>query len=318
MQRLVPLFLYLSSQAQVTSFSFSPYNDARFLFHGPTMTSVLQSRNHPLTSLTATVGKSEDEQKINSARSRFVTVCLSMVVVYARGAPSVFFLAHIHTHTLTNSSRRFHTLIHCRYRTDINALSQLLDSNEEQKLEEMKRLIQDIQEVRRTSPEVSHGIIHHVSMILMCIISYHHHHHSQHHHRHDRIDTTLHPQVALPRKVREALAEYHHAETKYGTDSREAKIAYEYFVDISHARDLHPDRHQDEGESEGGEKGDVHSSMVLEEALNAIHVLEELKEIAFVEKTILDRFGTTDFEIGEGFLEREIGREDDDTYGLWV
>eukprot|EP00804_Cyclotella_cryptica_P005103 CCRYP_011545-RA/>CCRYP_011545-RA protein AED:0.32 eAED:0.32 QI:228/1/1/1/0.66/0.5/4/1572/233 len=233
MQRLVPLFLYLSSQAQVTSFSFSPYNDARFLFHGPTMTSVLQSRNHPLTSLTATVGKSEDEQKINSARSR--------------------------------------------YRTDINALSQLLDSNEEQKLEEMKRLIQDIQEVRRTSPE-----------------------------------------VALPRKVREALAEYHHAETKYGTDSREAKIAYEYFVDISHARDLHPDRHQDEGESEGGEKGDVHSSMVLEEALNAIHVLEELKEIAFVEKTILDRFGTTDFEIGEGFLEREIGREDDDTYGLWV
>ena len=120
--------------------------------------------------------------------------------------------------------------------------------------------------------------------------------------------------MALPRKVREALAEYHHAETKYGSDSREAKIAYEYFVDISHARDLHPDRHQ---EDEGG-KEDVHSSMVLEEALNAIHVLEELKEIAFVEKTILDRFGTTDFEIGEGFLERDIGREDDDTYGLWV
>jgi hypothetical protein len=115
------------------------------------------------------------------------------------------------------------------------------------------------------------------------------------------------------------LAEDHHAETKYGSESREAKVAYEYFVDISHARDLHPDRHQDEAVEEGEEDVAGNSSMaVLEEALNAIHVLEELKEIAFVEKTILDRFGTTDFEIGEGFLEREIGREDEDTYGLWV
>lgn len=117
--------------------------------------------------------------------------------------------------------------------------------------------------------------------------------------------------MALPRKVREALASYHNAEQKYGSDSREAKIAYEYFVDISHAQDLHPDRHLGDGT-------DVYSESVLKDSLNAVHVLEELKEIAHVEKNILDRFGTTDFEIGEGFLEREIGRDDEDTDGLWV
>lgn len=115
-------------------------------------------------------------------------------------------------------------------------------------------------------------------------------------------------QVALPQRVRDALVSYHSAEQKYGVDSREAKVAYEYFVDISHAQDLHPDRHL----------GNGIDATLLKEALNAVHVLEELKEIAHVEKAILDRFGTTDFEIGEGFLEREIGREDDDTYGLWV
>lgn len=113
--------------------------------------------------------------------------------------------------------------------------------------------------------------------------------------------------------MRDALAEYRAAETEYGAESREAKVAYEYFVDISHARDLHPDRHENDEE---GRKDS--SNVVWEEALNAIRVLEELKEIAFVEKTILERFGTTDFEVGEGFLEREIGREDEDTYGLWV
>lgn len=117
--------------------------------------------------------------------------------------------------------------------------------------------------------------------------------------------------VILPQKVREALASYHNAEQKYGSDSREAKIAYEYFVDISHAQDLHPNRHV-------GDDNNIHSESVLKEALNAVHVLEELKEIAHVEKSILDRFGTTDFEIGEGLLERNIGREDGDTYGLWV
>ena len=49
----------------------------------------------------------------------------------------------------------------------------------------------------------------------------------------------------------------------------------------------------------------------------ALSNLEALKEIAHMEKLILDRFGTTDFEIGEGFLERRIGKEDPDTYGLW-
>ena len=115
-------------------------------------------------------------------------------------------------------------------------------------------------------------------------------------------------QVALPHKVREALADYHRAETKYGPDSREAKIAHEYFLDISRAEDLKPNHHLDD---------DFHSLLALNDALDAVNVLEELKEIAHVEKSILDRFGTTDFEIGEGFLERSIGREDEDTYGLW-
>ena len=34
------------------------------------------------------------------------------------------------------------------------------------------------------------------------------------------------------------------------------------------------------------------------------------EEIAHMEKNILDKFGTTDFEIGEGFLERGIGKDD--------
>jgi hypothetical protein len=120
--------------------------------------------------------------------------------------------------------------------------------------------------------------------------------------------------MALPKKLRDALAEYHHAEQKYGTDSQEAKIAHEYFVDISHSVHLHPDRRLADVDS----SEDYYPSIVLKDALNTVHVLEELKEIAHVEKTILDRFGTTDFEIGEGFLEREIGREDGDTYALWV
>lgn len=62
---------------------------------------------------------------------------------------------------------------------------------------------------------------------------------------------------------------------------------------------------------------DAHSAEILMEAMDAVNVLEELKEIAHMEKSILDRFGTTDFEIGEGFLERQIGRDDPDTYGLW-
>lgn len=115
-------------------------------------------------------------------------------------------------------------------------------------------------------------------------------------------------QVALPQKVREALASYHNAEKKYGADSREAKIAFEYFVDISHAQDLHPDRYLNSSSDND----------IFQDALSGVHVLDELKEIAHVEKAILDRFGTTDFEIGEGLLEREIGRDDDDTYGLWV
>eukprot|EP01083_Nonionella_stella_P161662 529796_1 len=116
-------------------------------------------------------------------------------------------------------------------------------------------------------------------------------------------------QVTLPHKVREALAAYHRAEAKYGHDSREAKVAHEYFLDISNAENMRPEHYYLEK--------DPHSSVVLDEALNAVNVLEELKEIAHLEKSILDRFGTTDFEIGEGFLERGIGKEDPDTYGMW-
>ena len=96
-------------------------------------------------------------------------------------------------------------------------------------------------------------------------------------------------QVALSPKVREALAEFHRAEAKYGHDSREAQVAHEYFLDISNAENAKPEHHYDK---------DAHSSEVLKEALNAVNVLEELKEIAHMEKSILDRFGTTDFEIG--------------------
>ena len=109
--------------------------------------------------------------------------------------------------------------------------------------------------------------------------------------------------------MREALADYHRAETKYGAYSREAKIAHEYFLDISRAKNLHPDHYDNDGE-------DSYSDL-LKEALEAVHVLEELKEIAHIESSILERFGTTDFEIGAGLLERNIGREDSDTDGLW-
>eukprot|EP00584_Thalassiosira_punctigera_P021255 CAMPEP_0172554916 /NCGR_PEP_ID=MMETSP1067-20121228/57011_1 /TAXON_ID=265564 ORGANISM="Thalassiosira punctigera, Strain Tpunct2005C2" /NCGR_SAMPLE_ID=MMETSP1067 /ASSEMBLY_ACC=CAM_ASM_000444 /LENGTH=216 /DNA_ID=CAMNT_0013343385 /DNA_START=133 /DNA_END=783 /DNA_ORIENTATION=- len=156
-----------------------------------------------------------------------------------------------------------------RYKMDIDMLDQLLDSEEEEKLEEIRALIQDIQETRKNNPE-----------------------------------------VALPHKVREALADYRRAEAKYGRDSREAKIARAYFLDISNAEDMKPERYR--------EKGD--RSDVLDEAVNAVNVLEELKEIAHMEKSILDRFGSTDFEIGEGLLERGIGREDPDLindYSLW-
>ncbi|KAL7520943.1 hypothetical protein ACHAWX_005636 [Stephanocyclus meneghinianus] len=222
MQRFISLLLSLS---HVDSFS---NNYAHFFLHGPTTASMpMRSPQQALTGLSATVDRSEEDQKMNSARSR--------------------------------------------YKADMDELHRLLDSDQQQTLHEMKRLIRDIQRLRRSDTE-----------------------------------------AALPRKVRDALAEYRAAETEYGAESREAKVAYEYFVDISHARDLHPDRHE---ENEGRKDS---SNVVWEEALNAIRVLEELKEIAFVEKTILERFGTTDFEVGEGFLEREIGREDEDTYGLWV
>lgn len=45
-------------------------------------------------------------------------------------------------------------LNYSRYKADINTLNQLLDSNEEAKLEEVKKLVQEIQELRRKSPEV--------------------------------------------------------------------------------------------------------------------------------------------------------------------
>ena len=118
-------------------------------------------------------------------------------------------------------------------------------------------------------------------------------------------------QVALPHKVREALAEYHRAEAEYGHDSREAEICHEYFLDISNAENMKPEHYYEK---------DSHSTLVLDEALDAVNILEDLKEIAHMEKSILDRFGTTDFEIGEGFLERGIGRDDPDLctdYGLW-
>ena len=115
-------------------------------------------------------------------------------------------------------------------------------------------------------------------------------------------------QVALPHKVREALAEYHRAEAKYGHDSREAQVAHEYFLDISSAENIKPEHYLGH---------DSHEDEVMDAALNAVNALEELKEIAHVEKKVLDRFGRTDFEIGEGFLEREIGRDDEDTYALW-
>jgi hypothetical protein len=109
--------------------------------------------------------------------------------------------------------------------------------------------------------------------------------------------------------VREALAEYHRAQTEYGHDSREAKIAHEFFVDIFYAANIKPKHYCEQNE--------VYPSHILHAALDALNNLEELKEIAHMEKSILDRFGTTDFEIGEGFLERSIGKDDPDTYGLW-
>jgi hypothetical protein len=42
-----------------------------------------------------------------------------------------------------------------RYKSDIKALNQLLDSNEEAKLEEVKKLVREIQELRRKSPQVN-------------------------------------------------------------------------------------------------------------------------------------------------------------------
>ncbi|KAL7530843.1 hypothetical protein ACHAXR_005924 [Thalassiosira sp. AJA248-18] len=150
---------------------------------------------------------------------------------------------------------------------DINALDQLLDAKEEEKLEEIKALIKDIQETREKNPE-----------------------------------------VALPHEVREALAAYHRAESEYGHNSREAEIAHEYFLDIS-KKDLKPEHYCDVDED--------FCPDIIDSAIDAVNILEELKEIAHVEKTILDRFGTTDFEIGEGFLERGIGKDDPDTYAMW-
>ncbi len=114
--------------------------------------------------------------------------------------------------------------------------------------------------------------------------------------------------VALPRRVRDALADFHRAESKYGPDSREAKIAHEYFLDVSKTKVVKPEHNLDD---------EYHAMTLLKKAVEAVHVLEELKEIAHAERSILDRFGTTDFEIGEGFIERSIGRDDPDPYGLW-
>mmetsp|Transcript_6623 Transcript_6623/g.12501 ORF Transcript_6623/g.12501 Transcript_6623/m.12501 type:complete len:207 (-) Transcript_6623:1551-2171(-) len=141
-----------------------------------------------------------------------------------------------------------------RYKMDINALDQLLDTQEEEKLEEIRALIKDIQETRKKNPE-----------------------------------------VAIPHKVREALAEYHRAEGKYGRDSREAEIAHEYFLDISTSENMRPEHYYEK---------DSQIAPILDGALIAVDLLEELKEMAHMEKSILDRFGSTDFEIGEGLLER--------------
>lgn len=119
--------------------------------------------------------------------------------------------------------------------------------------------------------------------------------------------------VALSPKLREALTDYHHAEAKYGSESREAQIAHEYFLDVSSAENMkqHPTYvREDDHMLNYKEKDDLH-------ALDYAHVIEELNEISHMEKSILDRLGTTDFEIGEGFLERGIGREDQETFGLW-
>jgi len=154
-----------------------------------------------------------------------------------------------------------------RYKIDIAMLDRLLDTAEEEKLEKIKEMVEQIQEIRKTNPE-----------------------------------------VALPRRVRDALADFHRAESKFGPESREAKIAREYFLDVSQANDMKPEHNLDD---------EYHAMMLLKKAVEAVHVLEELKEIAHAERSILDRFGTTDFEIGEGFIERSIGRDDPDPYGLW-
>lgn len=104
--------------------------------------------------------------------------------------------------------------------------------------------------------------------------------------------------------MREALADWHRAQTEYGHDSREAKIAHQFFVDIFNAANSKPKHYCEQTEA--------HPSHIPHAALDALNNLEELREIAHMEK-----FGTTDFEIGEGFLERSIGKEDPDTNGLW-
>lgn len=44
------------------------------------------------------------------------------------------------------------------YRKDIYALDKLLDTTEEERLEEIKSLVEHIQETRRSNPEVSAGL----------------------------------------------------------------------------------------------------------------------------------------------------------------
>jgi hypothetical protein len=46
-----------------------------------------------------------------------------------------------------------------RYKTDIHALNLLLDSKEEKNLEDVKKLVEDIQDIRRRSPEVSYALL---------------------------------------------------------------------------------------------------------------------------------------------------------------
>jgi hypothetical protein len=77
------------------------------------------------------------------------------------------------------------------------------------------------------------------------------------------------PEVALPQKLRDALADYRNAEAKYGADSREAKIAYTYLSDISIAKGLKPERYLGY---------DTASSDALNEGLSAVTALEELKD----------------------------------------